>query len=281
MKVATHWGVKHDILCAGKEETYRFVFDVIDELCELFPDKLIHLGGDEAVKMRWKLCPDCQKLMQKEGLESEEQLQHYFMSRVNQYVKQKGFTSIMWNYDGLENTDRLDKDIIWQMCGVNRKNGIVEKELASGRKMYNSSAIPYYLDFPYGWTNLKKVYEFEPEMGENMFGVEAPLWTEYVPTMKKAEYCTFPRLGAVAEIAWSAKEDRSYDRFEAGLPEYFDLLNAYHVHYATMKQAMPSFLRGKCQALWFDRRVLHWQGLHNLVDDALVEAAQKKAVKQP
>ena len=118
-------------------------------------------------------------------------------------------------------------------------------------------------------------------MGENMFGVEAPLWTEYVPTMKKAEYCTFPRLGAVAEIAWSAKEDRSYDRFEAGLPEYFDLLNAYHVHYATMKQAMPSFLRGKCQALWFDRRVLHWQGLHNLVDDALVEAAQKKAVKQP
>lgn len=281
LKVATHWGVKHDILCAGKEETYRFVFDVIDELCELFPDKLIHLGGDEAVKMRWKLCPDCQKLMQKEGLASEEQLQHYFMSRVNQYVKQKGFTSIMWNYDGVENTDRLDKDIIWQMCGANRKNGIVEKELASGRKMYNSSANPYYLDFPYGWTNLKKVYEFEPEMGENMFGVEAPLWTEYVPTMKKAEYCTFPRLGAVAEIAWSAIEDRSYDRFEAGLPEYFDLLNAYHVHYATMKQAMPSFLRGKCQALWFDRRVLHWQGLHNLVDDALVEAAQKKAVKQP
>ena len=147
--------------------------------------------------------------------------------------------------------------------------------------MYNSSAFPYYLDFPYGWVNLKKVYEFKPEMGENMFGVEAPLWTEYVPTVNKADYCMFPRLGAMAEIAWSAIEDRSYDRFEAGLPEYFDLLNAYHVHYATMKQAMPSFLRGKCQALWFDRRVLHWQGLHNLVDDARVEAAQKKAAKQP
>ena len=64
-----------------------------------------------------------------------------------------------------------------------------------------------------------------------------------------------------------------------GLPEYFDLLNAYHVYYATMKQAMPSFVRGKLQSLWFDRRLLHWQGIHNLLDDAAVEAQAKKARK--
>ncbi len=276
LKVASHWGVKHDILCAGKESTYTFVFDILDELCALFPDKYIHLGGDEAVKMRWKLCPDCQKRMAEQGIESEEQLQHYFMSRVAAYVKGKGYTPIMWNYDGVESTEHLDRDIMWQMCGANQENGVVEQELKSGRKMYNSSAFPYYLDFPYGWVNLKQAYEFEPGMGENMIGVEAPLWTEYVPTLKKADYCTFPRLGAIAEAAWSAPEDRSYDRFEAGLPEYFDLLNAYHVHYATVKQSMPSFMLGKMQSLWFNRRVLHWQGLHNLIDDAMVEKKSKK-----
>ena len=249
LKVATHWGVKHDILCAGKESTYQFVFDVLDELCELFPDRLIHLGGDEAVKMRWKLCPDCQAVMAEKHLETEEQLQHYFMSRVNDYVKSKGFTSVMWNYDGCESTENLDLDIIWQMCGRNNKNNIVERELAAGRKMYNSSAFPYYLDFPYSWASLRQAYEYEPDLGENGIGLEAPLWTEYVPNLKRADFQMFPRFGAIAEAAWSAPEDRSFARFEAGLPEYYDLLNAYHVRYATIKQAMPSKLRASAQSL--------------------------------
>ena len=279
LKVATHWGVKHDILCAGKETTYEFVFDIIDEFCSLFPDEYIHIGGDEAVKMRWKLCPDCQKLMHEQHFTDEEQLQQYFMNRVAAYVKQQGRTPVMWSYDDMKGDVQLDRDIVWQMCGANRKNGIVEQERKSGRKMYNSSAFPYYLDFPYGWVNLKQAYEFEPDLGENMLGIEAPLWTEYVPNTKRADYCMFPRLGAIAEAAWSAPEDRSYERFSVGLPEYFDLLNAYHVYYATMKQAMPSFVRGKLQSLWFDRRLLHWQGIHNLLDDAAVEAQAKKARK--
>ena len=97
-----------------------------------------------------------------------------------------------------------------------------------------------------------------------------------MPTQNKADYCTFPRLGAIAETAWSAPEDKSYARFHEGLPEYFDLLNAYDVRYATMKQAMSSWGRGKIQSLWFNRRVLHWQGLHNLIDDAKVESKAKK-----
>lgn len=279
LEVATHWGVKHDILCAGKDSTYAFVFDIIDELCALFPDEYFHLGGDEAFKMRWKLCPHCQKKMQTENIPNEEQLQHYFMSRVAAYVKEKGKIPMMWNYDGVESTEFLDRDIVWQICGVNKQNDMLEREMQNGRKMFNSSAYPYYLDFPYAWANLKFAYEFEPDMGENLFGVEAPLWTEYVPTQKKADYCTFPRLGAISETAWSAPEDRSYARFEEGLPEYFDLLNAYDVRYATMKQAMPSLFRGKMQSAWFNRRVLHWQGLHNLIDDARIEARAKKEAK--
>ncbi len=117
-----------------------------------------------------------------------------------------------------------------------------------------SPAFPYHLDCPYGWANLKQVYEYEPPTDENIYGVEALLWSEYVPNLKRTEYCIFPRLGAVAEGAWSLPEDRSYERFSAGLPEYFDLLNTYHVHYATMKQAMPAFLLRKAQVLWFQMR---------------------------
>lgn len=276
LKVATHWGVKHDILCAGKEETYDFVFSVIDELCELFPDEYFHLGGDEAVKMRWKLCPDCQRLMREKSIPDEEHLQQYFMNLVAAYVQKKGRIPIIWGYDEVQGSIDYDPRIVWQMCGANLESGVVAKELKNGRKMYNSSSYPYYLDLPYGWVNLQRAYEYEPNIGENIFGVEAPLWTEYVPNLKKADYCMFPRLGAIAEAAWSAAEDRSYERFAAGLPEYFDLLNAYHVHYATMKQAMPSPARKAAQSLWFNRRVLHWQGLHNLIDDAVLEAKVKK-----
>lgn len=271
LPVATHWGVKHDILCAGKEESFTFVFNVLDEIIELFPDKLIHIGGDEAFKMRWKICPKCHERMKKENIKDEEQLQFWFMSQVNRYLKDKGCTSVMWNYDGVESTDLLDTDIIWQMCGANEENGIVKKELQKGRRMYNSTAFPCYLDFPYSWVSLKKACEFEPETdGGEMMGVEAPLWTEYVSNLKRADYQMFPRFGAIAEIAWSRKSDRSYDRFLHGLPEYLDLLNVYEVRYATMKQCMPSKLRAAFQSLRWNKRVLHWQGLHNLIDDKKV-----------
>lgn len=114
-----------------------------------------------------------------------------------------------------------------------------------------SPALHYHLERPYGLANLKQIYEYEPETDETALGLEASLQTKSAPNIKRAESCIFPRLGAVAETAWSLPEDRSYERFSAGLPEYFDLLNTYHVHYATMKQAMPSFLRGKAQIIWF------------------------------
>lgn len=112
LEVATHWGVKHDILCAGKESSYQFVYDVLDELIELFPDKIIHIGGDEAVKMRWELCPDCQKAIKENGLKNEDDLQMFFMSKVNEYLKSKGYSSVMWSYDRIENAENLAEETI-------------------------------------------------------------------------------------------------------------------------------------------------------------------------
>ena len=95
-------------------------FDVLDELMELFPDKIIHIGGDEAVKMRWKLCPNCQALMKKEGISNEDVLQNYFMSRVNRYLNEKGYTSMMWNFESEAGTELLDKNIYWNACSLER-----------------------------------------------------------------------------------------------------------------------------------------------------------------
>lgn len=277
LSVATHWGVKHDILCAGKDSTYEFVFNVLDELTELFPDKIIHIGGDEAVKMRWKLCPNCQALMKKERIANEDILQNYFMSRVNRYLNGKGFTAAMWNFESEAGTERLDRNIAWNACSLERNKDTVAEELKSGRKIINSSTFPYYFDLPYGTNSLKKVYDYSPEIdGGQIYGVEAALWTEYVKTSNKADYNLFPRIAAFAETAWSQPEDKSYDRFMNSLWEYYDFLNLYNVRYATLKQANPSKLRADIERLVFGRRVFHWQGLHNIIDDAKVRKIAKK-----
>ena len=284
LNVKTHWGVKHDIMCAGKEFTYKFVYDVMDELIELFPDKVIHLGGDEAVKMRWDICPHCQKVIEDNNLKDSEELQQLFMSKINAYLQQKGYSTMMWNWDLNSVSNTLDSSIAWNLCGSDENvRPLIHQEMKNGRKMVSTCAHPYYLDLPYGWVNLKNSCDYAPECvlsGDesdvNLIGVEGPLWTEYVPNMKKAEYMTFPRLGAVSTAAWSDKTERNYDKFKAKLDDYYKLLDCYDVQYAKLNQCMPSKIRAKFSGMWFNRRVLHWEGLHNLIDDAMVKSKYSK-----
>ncbi len=279
LKVATHWGVKHDILCAGKETTYEFVYDILDELMELFPDKVIHIGGDEAVKMRWKLCPLCQKTIKENGLKDEDELQMYFMTKVDEYLRSKGYSSIMWNYDTKGSTDKLDPAIAWNVCGLEENREMIEHELSRGRKLINTCNYAYYLDFPYGWTSLETTCGDDGALTDNdedTVGVEACMWTEYVPNMKRLEFLTFPRLGAMAENAWAKKGYPTYKTFLGKVKDYYKLLDVYNVKYAPMSKAMPSKFYKKASSLWFNRRIFHWQGLHNLIDDAKVARLAKK-----
>ncbi len=271
LDVATHWGVKHDVLCAGKESTYQFAFDVLDEVIDLFPDKIIHIGGDEVVKMRWKNCPDCQKVIKDNNLKDEDELQLFFMNKINSYLKEKGYSSIMWNYDNCENAENLDSDIAWTVCGLSKNGDLVKNELKRGRRLINTSCYPYYFDFPYGWNTLKKVCNDDGTLTENdgdTWGIEAQMWTEYVPNLEKLEFLTFPRLGAMAENAWAEKGYPSFATFIHKINDYYKYLDLYNVNYATVKKACPSFIYKHASSLWFKRRVFHWQGLHNLIDDA-------------
>lgn len=274
LDVATHWGVKHDILCAGKETSYQFVYDVIDEFVELFPDKIMHIGGDEAVKMRWKNCPHCQKTMKENGLENEEELQMFFMNKVNDYLKTKGYSSIMWNYDSMESSEHLSPDIMWTVCRADDGKKLVKEELKRGRKLINTNCYPYYFDFPYSWNSLKNVCDNDgalTEIDEETMGIEAQMWTEYVPNMKRLEFLTFPRLGAMAENAWAEKGYPTFSTFMHKADDYYKLLDVYGVNYAPLKKACPSFVYKHASSLWFKRRVLHWEGLHNLFDDKKAE----------
>lgn len=285
LEVATHTGVKHDILCAGKESTYRFVFDIIDEITELFGEntRYIHLGGDEAVKTRWKICPDCQAKMRELGLETEDQLQAHFMGRVADYVAGKGFTPIMWNETDLS-LPCHDK-MVWQLWttgnGAVTTHDIVSAACARGG-FINSDSAYVYIDLPYADVSLEKSYAFVPVPDcadkSKLCGAETTLWTEYVPDFRTACKRTLPRLPAIADKMWGG--------YGGDFKEFLQRLDFTERFFTSCgyvgslrRQAMPGKLRAFFQKIWFERRQLHWQGIHNLIDNAAVKrkyAAKKR-----
>lgn len=281
LEVATHWGVKHDILCAGKSEVLEFVKDVISEIMELFPDGYIHLGGDEAVKTRWKLCPNCQNKIKELGLKDENELQVWFMNEVAKFVKSKGYTAIMWNED--KPRDFLDKSIIWNLYMFGKETDeLAVNEANGGRKLINVQSNAYYFDLPYNTISLKTAYDYEPMLKgitacDNMLGTECDLWTEYVPNMQTAFKRLFPRIFAMAESAWTESGNKNYEEFLAKLTAQSEYIaEKYGYTGVPISKANPSKLRGFFEQIWFNRRVFHWQGLHNLIDNAVVAAKAKK-----
>lgn len=217
IEVEKNAGIHKDILCAGRESTFEFCFGLLDEVMELFPCEYIHIGGDEAPKLRWSKCPDCQKRIEDESLQNEEELQGYFVRRIVDYVKSKGKKAIAWN-ESL-NSDMLSKDVIvadW----MDRKNKCAPFANAGG-KIIAEDFYNYYLDYPYGMTALKKTYSFNPyikglnDVGKsNVVGVETPIWTEFVEDFDRMSYMCFPRMMAVAETGWTLWDNKDYDDFK-------------------------------------------------------------------
>ena len=279
LPVATHWGVKHDILCAGKDFSLQFVCDVLDEIVEIFPDGFVHLGGDEAPKMRWKLCPHCQKRIKDLGLKDENQLQAHFISQVKDHLKLKGVRAMTWNED--EISGKAPVDVAWTIWNVTEKElHKMYAEMERGREIVNCSSVPNYLDLTYNKCPLKAVYTQPVDICKPhplMKGAEASLWTEQVPNIRRAHFKTFPRLGAFAEAVWTPDLMRNYDEFLARIPAYVRLLKANGVKKVTgVKRANPGKVFGFFEQLWFEKVQLCWHGLHNLIDDAKVAKLAKK-----
>ncbi len=205
--VPTRFGIFRDIYCAGKESTFTFLETVLERVLELFPGRYVHIGGDEAPMARWQKCPDCRRRMQTEGLASPRELQTYFTNRMAGFLARRGRRAIGWNEilgPGLHPGAVVQ---YW----VRHREHVVEAA-RHGCKIIVSPFFDYYLDHSYWLTPLSRTYRHEPVFREldaaaadNILGIEAPLWTEFVPSRARLDYQAFPRLLAVAETAWTPR----------------------------------------------------------------------------
>lgn len=243
-KVQTTWGVFPEVFCVGKEDTFRLLESVLDEICDIFPSEYIHIGGDEAPRDAWKTCKDCQKLMKAQGYESEAQLQSYLVDCIEKYLNAKGRRIIGWDEileGGVSTTATV-------MSWRGADGGIAAAKLGNDVIMTPNSY--FYLDYYQtdnpsqeplaigGCLPLDKCYSFNPfdgldeEQRAHIKGIQCNLWTEYIASFDHVQHMELPRLAALAEIAWSNDNRTDYDSFvsrvrQALLPMYEEYGYAY------------------------------------------------------
>ena len=250
-KVANRWGVIRDVLCAGNPASLDLFKDIMDEVCELFPGKYIHLGGDECVKDRWKACPKCQRKIRELGLKDgsryskEDYLQSWFMGEVASYVQSKGKRVIGWD-EILEGVP-MDDSVIMSWRGT--EGGITAARMGHGVVMTPTSDM--YFDqsqtlasqleeIPVGgFINVMKVYSYEPlpasltpEQQKHILGCQANVWCEYMPEERIRQYQMLPRLAALSEVQWTMPERKNYKDFLKRLPKMLSIYDHYGYNYA-------------------------------------------------
>ena len=207
-------GIFPYVFCVGNPEAVRFARDVLDEVCDLFPGRYIHIGGDETPRTAWMGCERCRARMEKRGLPSFDALQGDFIREIAAYLKKKGKTAITWN-ESLKGDQLGAQDVIVQRW-MERKP-LTRAFAKAGGRVIESDFYHYYCDYPYGMTPLKKSFSFDPfkkcGQAHAVFGVEGCLWTEYVRSFDDLCEKLFPRLLAVAERGWSGFPTRSYPAF--------------------------------------------------------------------
>lgn len=226
------------IFCAGNDSTYTFLQDVLDEVMSLFPSRYIHIGGDEADKHYWRLCPKCQARMRAENIKDEEALQGYFMQRMARFVQSRGRKVIGW--DELTNTDMPEDAIIFGWRGM---GDAALKAADKGHPIVMTPAKRLYLiryQGPqrfepvtyFGNNTLEDVYKYEAPDRPEVMGVQGSLWTEFCNSTGDVDYLLFPRAVALAEMAWSDKGNRDWSGFLKRLDDFLPTLSSHGLNYA-------------------------------------------------
>lgn len=279
--VSSFFGVRHDVLCPGKESTFTFMEGLFDELMEIFTDKIIHIGGDEVPTVRWKSCPDCNRRMKQELLTDEGELRTYYLNRIAAHLKKSGAEVRMWNDSQSEKG--ASEDICRQLWNADLNDEDIIKALNNGKKFILSPSGYCYLDLPYALVSLEKSYSLNPvpdtltkEGRENIIGIEACLWTELIPDMLKADKMTYPRLAAVCETAWSPEEKKNYNYFTEKLTSYRELLLAQGIRPCNLSQVNPKGVKKAVGRLYWERRKLLWGAHINIMSDIYAKKFFKK-----
>ena len=250
-EVWTRWGVAPDILCAGNEQIYTFLEDVLTELMDIFPSEYIHIGGDEAFNERmgipWEHCPKCAAKMKELGIKkgpmAKHYLQNYVTARIQKFLNDNGRKIIGW--DEILEGDLAEGATVMSWRGT--KGGI--KAAAKGFDVVMTPTDYAYFDYyqskerdkePFaigGYLPLEKVYGYEPFDGmvagseDHILGVQANMWTEYIATPEHLEYMLMPRMCAMSEVQWCAADAKDYERFTASLEHTLGMMDAMGVKY--------------------------------------------------
>ncbi|MCM1349357.1 MAG: glycoside hydrolase family 20 protein [Firmicutes bacterium] len=234
------------IMCAGNDDVYKFYEDVLDEVMDIFPSPLINLGGDEANKALWEKCELCQQRIAAEDLKDCEELQGYFMDRINHYVRSHGRTAMGWDEVTYGNPKEDMVILGWQGDGTTAS----EYSRRTGRKFIMTPAKTTYLIRYQGpqwfepWTyfgnnTLTDIHAYEPvaatwtpEMESNLLGVQGSLWSEFCSDASDVQYLVFPRLLAVADVGWRQKGTGNLDSFLSGVDNFMPVLDSLGINYA-------------------------------------------------
>jgi len=246
-EVRTSWGIAEDVFCAGKEETFTFLENVLTEVLDLFPSEFIHIGGDECPKVRWENCPHCQARIEAEGLADEYELQSYFIRRIERFLNEHGRRLIGWD-EILEGGLAPNATVMsWRGSagGIDAAN--------AGHDVVMSPTTHCYFDYYQsenhaseppaigGYLPLETVYEFNPipediapDKAHHVLGGQGNIWTEYIPTTDQLEYMAYPRALALAEAVWSYPQQRDFADFRPRLTEHLGRLDALGVNYRAL-----------------------------------------------
>ncbi len=234
----THVPYKQADFCVGNEKTFEFLENVLLEVMEIFPSEYIHVGGDEASKQSWKTCPLCQARMKKEGMKEIDELQSYLIKRMEKFLNKHGRNLL--GFDEILEGGLAPNATVMSWRGV--EGGL--KAIEGGHRAIMSPGgycyFDSYQDAPHtqpeaigGYLPLKKVYSYDPipetftaEQAKLMYGVQANLWAEYIPTPEHLEYMIYPRILALAEVAWSAVANKNYEDFHGRALKAVDELRA-------------------------------------------------------
>ena len=226
--------VNDDVLCAGKDETIKFLENVLSEIIELFPSEYVHIGGDECPKTRWEKCPLDQKRIKDEGLKNEQELQSWFIRRIEKYLNSEGKKLIGWDEiieGGLSKTATM---MFWR-----GDQNVLLAALNQGNDVIMTPTSYCYFDYPYKVISTEKVYSFEPLSDklkkvnpEHILGVQANFWSHIDRSEPTMDRQIFPRILALAEVGWTEAVNRNWDNFSLRLKHHnksLDLLNIYHM----------------------------------------------------
>lgn len=251
-EVATTWGVFDDVLCAGNEETYSFLENILTEVMEMFPSEYIHIGGDEVPKVRWEECPKCQAKIKELGLKDdakhkkEHYLQSYLTARIEKFLNEHGRRIIGW--DEILEGELAPNATVMSWRGM--AGGIEAAQL--GHDVIMTPNTHAYFDYYQtanteheplaigGYVPLEKVYSFEPapesltaEQKAHILGAQANLWTEYISSSNHVEYMLLPRMAALSEVQWTQANKKDYTNFLERLPQLTKLYEKAGYNFAT------------------------------------------------